>query len=174
MKPLPADLLVERDCVIAEIHEAFRGVTRIDGVSWSESSVLDDYGSVDEQRAARATDQEDCWEDLVDDPTWEPETDAAAFSFLDRIGTRYYLPAAMIRCVRSGRDEGIQLYLTLSTDNLRDWHLEKWSLLDIRQRQCIRRFLLFMVAASRVAIAEIEARIWQHAYDSYWSTPEPG
>jgi len=61
---------------------------------------------------------------------------------LDADGFRYYLPAAMTRRLRSGFDEGIVFHLTLpDSGELRDYTLEQWSLLNMSDQICVRRFL---------------------------------
>ncbi len=91
---------------IALIFETFKGVTREGGVSWAESKVIDDYGSETEQLEARATDKDTCWEDLANDPDWEPFPGIGGFNFLDAIGFRYYLAATMVKELRG--HEGAQ------------------------------------------------------------------
>ena len=117
---LPPFVLAERDALLAEIHEAFPGGSRQGGVSWSEADVIDDYGSPDQRAAARARDRDTRWQDLVDDPNWNP-SDGGHWSFLDAIGFRYYLPAAMVLAVRQGYDAGILFHLTLPEGDLRDY-----------------------------------------------------
>jgi len=102
--------------VIVEIYESFADVGREGGVSWSETVVLDDRGTDEERAEARAQDTETSWQELIDDSEWQPEL-SFDWYFLDAIGFRYYLPAAMIRCVRSGyNNENIALCLTLVAD----------------------------------------------------------
>lgn len=82
------DLQSEHQALIKEIHAAFAGVSREGGVSWSETRVLDMYGSDDERKAARAQDTDRSWSELVDDPKWY-EIGIGGFSFLDPISVRY-------------------------------------------------------------------------------------
>jgi hypothetical protein len=164
--PEPRDL--ERDAVIAEVYDAFRDVTREGGVSWSQSVVEDDCGTDEERARARSLDVEACWQDLVDDPKWEIQRGVGGFSFLDPIGFRYYLPAAMIRCAKSGADEGISFQLTLPRWFLRKLTTNQWSLLTESQRSCVRRFIEFMIADCDRFDPIRGAKSWDKAYRSYW------
>ena len=188
---LPEDLEAEREALIAEIYAAFAGVSREGGVSWSESVVLDDYGSMNQRLAARAYDTDTSWEQLVEDPLWNscaglkkfrnPKGNwrdyidstkfvpgSGGYSFLDAIGFRYYLPVEMVRDVRSNHDEHLQYHLTLDRGSLKTHRLEKWSALDERQRLCIRRFLRYMAALALSNDNMFDARCWATALESYW------
>jgi hypothetical protein len=135
--------------LIREIHEAFRDVTRQGGVSWRETNVLDNYGSDEERARARALETDSTWMDVVKDPPWPHAW--GSFSYLDAIGFRYYLAAAMVRALQGhlGEDDdmlNLHFHLTLPAvgDKLRDYTLEQWSLLDANQGRCVGRFLIKM------------------------------
>jgi hypothetical protein len=89
-----ADLEAEREALIAEIYAAFKDVSREGGVSWSETYVLDFYGTPEERAEARDRDRDWSWTDLVDDPDWQIGQGSGGLTFLDAIGFRYYLPHA--------------------------------------------------------------------------------
>jgi hypothetical protein len=164
----PTDLVSERERLVAEIHEAFAGVTREGGVSWSEGFARDGYRSEVECIEARRRDKDQSWVDLLDDEKWQPNI-IGAWAFLDPIGFRYYLPAAMIRSIRLGYDDGVEFHLMLEPGDPCKHMSEKWPLLDDRQRRCISRFLRYMIAVSREngSIPWIED--WLRIYESYWS-----
>jgi len=83
-----------RAALIAEINEAFDGVTREDGITLHEAIALDNYASQqDEKMAARRLDRETCWQEVTDKEICECQS---ALSFLDWKGFRYYIPAFMI------------------------------------------------------------------------------
>jgi len=167
---MPPDRLDHtRKFLIADIRKAFEGVTRKGGVSWSEAGVIDGYGSDAERAAARASDTESSWWDLVHDSHWDPDAGWGGFSFLDPIGFRYYLPAAMIRAINNGSSESLDLHLTLKIDQSAErqaWQRERWSLLNRDQRRCVIRFLRYMVEVS----TDYDSKWWRRALDSYWST----
>ena len=179
-RPVPQEMLLsadeidrERPLLTAEIHAAFKDVSRDGGVSWSESDVIDGYGSDEERAAARARDKDASWTQLVDDQHWNPDRGIGGFSFMDAIGFRYYLPAAMIRCIRSGYDEGIQFHLDAggSTEELRAYNIGQLSALDMRQRQCVASFIRYMIAVSALQDdhEHYDAKAWLAALDSYWA-----
>ncbi len=84
--------------LIEEITAAFDGVSREDGVTLHEATVLDDYGSLEERAEARKQDTEDNWQDV-------PEEDIrftdAVLSFLDPKGFHYYIPAYVVWYLRN-------------------------------------------------------------------------
>lgn len=138
-------------------------------MSWSESVVIDNDGSDEERAAARATDTETRWEDLVDDPTWNEEVGVGGFSFLDPIGFAYYLAPAMIRATRSG--EGEELVYHLSIDN--PWKKNKILSIQSAQARAVARFVRFMVLVHEVAggktVGEkIYGEEWQAAFEGHW------
>lgn len=164
-------LNLEKSAILAEIDAAFANVDRKGGVSWSQAEVVDGYGSEEEQAKARAKDKETHWRQLVDDPKWETDLGTGGFSFLDPIGMRYYLPPAMIRCVRLGYDVGIQFQLTIpaKANSFRDWNINRFRLLNDEQLKCVARFLTYMAEFEHHEQQSSEAEQWQIALDRYWS-----
>ena len=149
------------------------------GVSWSESRVVDDNGSDAKRAAARSKDTESGWQDLVEDEKWDPEMGVGGWSFLDSIGFRYYLPAAMARSIKCGYNVGIQFHLTLPKYGLRKYTLKQWSALNLDQRVCIKHFLQYMVAISslesiefgsvRMELITMEMLEWEECLTAYWA-----
>lgn len=168
----PDDLDQHRQQIIEQIHAAFDGVSRHGGVSWSEAGVIDDNGSEEECRRARESDTDRSWTELVDSRAWDPEDSDGSFAFLDAIGLGYYLPAAMVRCVRAEYDAaGLAFALTLTHKHYAGAHkstLENWSLLDDEQRACVAAFLRHMIRVCEEQGFDDDARPWQEALDSYW------
>jgi hypothetical protein len=154
---VPAWVSAERLQVEEEIRDAFAGVTRKGGVSWGQAKVRDDYGSLEEEESARRRDGDKEWDDLVEDRAWEPNSSTGGFSFLDAIGFRYYLPAAMIRSLRTGLDEGIAFHLSAYPERQGN---ENWEILSIAQTRSVARFLRHMVTTSD--------DFWHDAYASHW------
>lgn len=167
-RPLSALLKKERDALEREIREVFADVSREGGVSWSETYVLDDYGSDEECAAARARDLDQRWWELVDWVTWHG---AGGVNFLDAIGFRYYLPALMLREMFDKEGAWLSFHLELSDGNLRAHTLKKWSLLNRAQRRCVKRFLKYMVAWSE-EMDSSRRRAWRMALRSYWNSVE--
>jgi hypothetical protein len=165
------DLSREDETMLAEIREAFAGVTRECGVSWSESVVLDDSMDDDKRAraAARARDVDTSWRQLLDDPNWRADMGVGGLTFLDPIGYRYYLPALMCAEIM-GRDNYLSSSLLLSKyQPFKRMSLEQWSLLNDRQKICVRHFLEHVIRKIREqGYDEFEARDWIDALVSYW------
>src|SRR5690349_23011941 len=141
MGEMPVLLQKERDRLVEEIKAAFANVTREGGISWSESDVVDAYGSKDQRARAREIDRDLSWTELVDDESWEDSPGVGGWSFLDAIGFRYYLPAAMLRQLHGKGVDAFPFHLTLSKWFLADYTRSQWSLLDERQARCVRDFV---------------------------------
>jgi hypothetical protein len=156
----------DREAILAEIREAFAGVTREGGVSWSEAEGMDrgTWGPGE----PRIDDPDGDWIEVADDPSWRIDLGFAMFSFLDPIGYRYYLPAAMSVVVRGGDGECVQFTLTLFDTYYKDSVLEHWSLLDNRQRLCVRHFIEYMIKERDALGDDLESESWTQALDSYW------
>lgn len=169
----PVNPSVEK--TIALVFETFRGVTREGGVSWSESCEIDNYGTVDERQKARLRDKEPGWEALTNDPDWIPIPGVGGFNFVDPIGFRYYLPAAMIKNLRGQEMGHWELDIVLESSGEPDsFRLEMWSALQPAEIQCVCEFLKCMIAVER-ALTDPEPEwrkyspnSWEEAYGSHW------
>jgi hypothetical protein len=174
----PEALEQERNKLLAEIAEAFKDVSRAGGVSWSEARVIDDRGSDEERLNARGSDLDRHWMQLLDPQSeWDPGAECLRFCFLDTIGFHYYLPPAMVLSIRTGYDMGIRFHLQVptATDGQRRT-LPK--ILSDRQKQCVGRFLLYMMEHAR-SQGNLDEGFWFDTYASYWASlpgapqPEP-
>lgn len=170
---LSPELAIERDVLIAEIYAAFDGVTREGGVSWSEADVIDRYRTDEERQIAREQDTEPNWQALVEaqiGPPW----DCVDWCFLDPIGWRYYLAAAMIINVQGVRQAVSEFELTLRSDDPGERAVENFSSLSFRQKHCVRWFLRYTITLERSKGERFFATLWRRAYKSYWrSLPPP-
>jgi hypothetical protein len=173
----------------AQIRKVFHGVTREGGISWSEARVLDDYCCYEwgvnaehdrMRREARAKDTEESWEELVYDLNWRTAPSGGNWSFLDPIGFRYYLAAALVRyCVR--RDLGDELELMLDfpqRSDLPDSQTGKrLSLCTADQFRAIARFVRLMSVRDTLSThGEFGGREWLHIYSTgwyLWENPSP-
>jgi hypothetical protein len=173
MQPRSDELKAERAALLAEIDAAFDNVRRDGGVSWSESKVIDNHGSSEERQKARESDTDPRWNELVDQSGWRldiGDSGIGGFSFLDAIGFRYYLPAAMKRSVLGVYDGGVGYHLRYG-GKLDRWLAEQHSLLDRRQQRCVARYLRYMIDVSRQPEHEWgeEAAVeWTKTLDSHW------
>jgi hypothetical protein len=174
--------------LIEEIYDAFRTVTRDGGVSWSEAFVMDQCGTDEERVEARRRDTDKSWTELVDSD-WREHPGVGGWAFLDPIGSRYYLPAAMVRGIRSGESQlDVRLEL-VGTDDRDLWHSRsvlvyefklpgtarsrfeesQWSLLNESQRNCVKSFISLMISHAREwENAEVKER-WEGVRASGWS-----
>jgi|LauGreDrversion4_2_1035121.scaffolds.fasta_scaffold108745_2 hypothetical protein len=85
------------------IKDAFKDVTREGGVSWHECEVIDNYGSDAERALARSRDTDRHWTELLSTEAFYP-SGIGGFCFLDPIGFRYYLPAALCLSLQKTQD----------------------------------------------------------------------
>jgi hypothetical protein len=152
--------------LIGEIYHVFHDVDRKGGVSWSESQVIDNYGSVGERVDARLGDLGQSWTELVASD-WNAHPGIGGWAFLDAIGCRYYLPAAMIRGIHLGYS-GLDFWLTLDSADIRHWSGSKWSMLDERQRDCVKHFIDYMIDISLDRQDDIGADSWREVLASGW------
>ncbi len=182
----PPDLSPEE--VIHSISIAFGGVNRYGGISWSQTVAIGGQEGDRRRFEARAKDTDHDWHELVYDANWRPDCTVGGWGFLDPISFRYYLPAAMTRCVNSGEDEGIVHHLILDPPpeeqrgwlrralrwpNVRERTLKRWSGLNLAQQRCIRDFLRYMAATDKSE--EVWAKFrwsstWAKALASYWDS----
>lgn len=135
--------------LIEEITVAFDGISREDGVTLHEATVIDNYGSSAERAKARAQDTEDKWQDV-------PEADIrftdAVLSFLDPKGFHYYIPAYMVWYLRnidnetpdywSNTFDSVVFHLTYKVD-VDDYVSSKFQLFTLAQSKAVANFLLF-------------------------------
>lgn len=131
----------EAEALIAEIHEAFKHVTREFAVSWNETVAIDHYASQEERLAARATDTDTHWMQLVDDKNWSPFPGIGGFCFIDAKGFHYYLPPTMIRFLRGKLQEWFPGHLAKDMTRLIDLQDSMWTK---RQLRCIAWFISYM------------------------------
>ncbi|MBI1335037.1 MAG: hypothetical protein GC165_19405 [Armatimonadetes bacterium] len=158
-----------------EIRLVFDGVTRTGTVTWGEScrqnyevqvflvenllqtekpSALTDAQWTDVIR--RATwdesdrveafgDSDSHWQDLIDDPSWKIGEWGGSFLYLDPVGRRYYLPAAMLRGLREPDSIDLAHDLMLRPGE-REMFLDRWSALTDPEVECVKRFVAFKAA----------------------------
>lgn len=165
---MPPFVESERDALIAEIEAAFDGVSRGGGVSWSQSAVLDQYGSQDEIDRAKRLDRDASWQSLLSGG-WEPQSRPGGFAFMDAIGFRYYLPAAMVISVRQGWDAGILFHLQVSSTE--EFSKKLWSKLDVRQVRCVRRYINYMFVVSSLT-GLYDRKHYLDALEGFWNRAE--
>ncbi len=156
--------------LIAEVNSAFEDVTRDGGVSWSQSEAEDIYRTAEEYAAAAKMDTDVRWQDLVEDEAWRHDPGVGGFAFLDAIGFRYYLPAAMVRDLKRGITDVLDLHLNCPPPGAKDRKrfLKKWSLLDERQRRCVAEFIRYGIDREAIDSMGEVMQNYQHAWENYW------
>ncbi len=172
MLPIPERFQPELRSLEAQILSAFRGVTRDGGVSWSESRIIDHYGTDEEREQARKLDTEASWEDLIDSPAWTCHVGIGGFNFLDPIGFRYYLAAAMARLTRGDDDPDQVLAFVLNIDS--DFSREHISLLTQDQAAVVARFLRTMAELYTAQGDDTGGAHFATAYESHWRQWDSG
>ena len=110
--------------LLEQLKIAFQGVNREGGVSWSEAQVIDNYGSNEERNIARSSDKDRTWIDLATDPAWDVWDCSSNWSFLDKIGFRYYVAAAIARDLILGGSALNQFSLS-PPDSVEQWDFTK-------------------------------------------------
>ena len=169
--------------LIEQIKVAFEGVTREGGVSWSEADAIDDYALPELRAAAKASDLDENWMEVAIDANWRIDDFDSNWSFLDDIGFRYYIPAAMMRHLVLDKDVLEPIRLT-PPDCLDQW------IFNDAQSQAIANYVRYnLELEQKVALMKVldEANmnldeyiasgetwipefysVWQGPYD-YWS-----
>ncbi len=140
---------------------AFEGVTRAGGTSWTDSISLDLMGVAGKDFFITHRDDDRTWQDVAADEGWNPDAAIGGWAFLDPVGFRYYLAAAMWRMVKGSEVGSLawQFRRPVKAKGRRRFE-ERWSL-DGPQHAAAMRF----AAAMRDAAFE---RGDGHAYDE-WS-----
>lgn len=147
---------VKKLALITKITAAFESVTREDGITLHEATVIDNAGSAKERAIAKAKDTDTRWQDISDEHIRQA---IAPLSFLDAKGFHYYLPAYLIGYLQAIKGDeldekadvfhGIIFHLThpfkppLKSPQTNGDIPERFSLLNKMQRQAIAHFLQF-------------------------------
>lgn len=148
--------------VEAEIRRAFAGVTREGGRSWHDAGAMDGL-SPEELPVLR----DRCWEDLIDDPAWNPGHGMGGFWFLDDIGMNYYLAPALVRAVRGDLDFDISFHLHRPTTmKWRERFDRRMALLTDEQRGCLRHVADSMMRRAADEGNDVEFDDWGRVIES--------
>ncbi len=164
--PLRPDLEQRRRDLIERVLLAFKDVKRTGGVSWSQTFVIDDYGTESEIAEAAERDCELDWAELARHGPWNFEAAACGvWGFLDAVGARYYLAAALLLDLETGRSAHHELSLDSGPNE------ERWSLLDNRQRAVVAVYLRWKRDVAGIASVKHAyrnaARTLANGWDAY-------
>ena len=155
-----------RRAVIDEIYRAFEGVTREGGVSWNETDVRDGYGTPEECEAARRSDKDTSWAELVEDRNWEPFPGVGGFCFVDATGFRYYFPVVMVRFARGDVSEWFPGHLLEFLEQYAPSGSRVWTAAQLR---ATARFIEFMAKFDPTGYREAEDTKWEDALRQVWA-----
>jgi hypothetical protein len=153
--------------LLKEIASAFAGVSRTGGSSWTDALAMGHMGVPHVTFPVTHREDDATWLDVANDRTWDPSPNFGGFGYLDAIGYRYYLAAAMYRAVRE-RDPGELVYrleLPFKTKARRQ-HLSKW-ILTRRQHEVALKVAVFFRDAMYAQNRDYEFDEWQRVIDSW-------
>lgn len=172
---LDEEARAEREALAANIHDAFADVRRGPGaISWSECYVLDMYGTPAQREAARRSDTDTHWSQLIGMPDWRPFPGVGGFNFINTEGFRYYLPPTMIRMLSGHDAEWFPGHLLRFVDRFIDPVGDPfWTRAQIT---CIARFIRYMARnADEVRDDDPDMpNFWQDALEGRWKDISPG
>lgn len=139
--------MTDAERLIAQIEEAFAGVTLDDGLSLNECEYADSYDTADEFLERAKQDERHDWHKVIND---ELRNYHVTFAFTDVKGYRFYLPAYMVWTIRNlGSTEiiGDFTIYACSPDKHQFWHTPFHQCFSRKQRLAIEAFLEFCAAA---------------------------
>jgi hypothetical protein len=151
------DTLPRSEELLIQIREAFHGIELGDGVSLHQALVIDDYGTDEEQQAARAQDEHHDWQKILALPSIYSIV-SNAISFFDAPGMRFHLPVCLTLLVNQP-EEYVSLLSSLSP-----LHYEAHQLLTEEQRQCVRDVRAYVVSH----VDEFSVSLWGAGQQAYW------
>lgn len=164
----------ERQRLRKEIELAFEGVELGEGVSLHQTIVIDQYGDVsDEVRAAAESDERYDWRKLVDDAELPRVRGVGGLSFYDAAGLRFHLPAYLSLALAQpelyyGNDTDIFASLLFQLTHIEEYNLERFAILDERQRLCVRNVLVYLRELWCLDDPAVDKAI-----DGYWKSVTP-
>ena len=141
-------------------------------------------------------DRDTRWADIIEDPEWCIEGEQGGIHWVDSIARRYYLPAALIRCLDDPGSFEFAPELTChrpgapgsefmgGLDDCVARFEEGWSALDKRQKLCVKAFVKFKMDLEKERYQTILDMVelmpkeptdlflrslpWRRAYLGYW------
>ena len=149
------------------LNRAFEASTRVGGRSWTDAIALDLMGVPGKDFAVTHRDDDRSWRDVVRDPGWDPDSGMGGWPFLDGIGFRYYLAAAMGRVLDGGEVSCLawQFRRPLKGASRRRFD-DRW-ILDPAQHEVAMRFAAFMLERTFQAGDQAEYDEWDAAIRSW-------
>lgn len=152
------------------LERAFRGVTRDGGQSWTGSIALDLMGVAGKDFTATHREDDRSWQEVARDAGWDPDSGIGGWAFLDGIGVRYYLAAAMWRVLDGGEVGCLawQFRRPMKGASRRRFD-DRW-ILDPAQHDVAMRFAAFMLERAIEAGDQGGYDEWHAAVESWSGT----
>ena len=152
-----------RNAVESEIRGAFRGVTLGRGISLRRAQFIDAGCTVHSDSSTEVTND---WSRV---PLEDLEGNCTAH--LDAEGFRYYIPALMLSVLKHYDSASMRVIGTLSglypkKDHSWEYHMLRYSLLDLAQKKAIARFLTLL--PELVELDNEDQKIVPRALRNYW------
>ena len=128
----------EEHALIERVQKEFVGVTLGDGIGLHQAEAMDSYASEQKLLELRKLEETDDWS-RVDVSTLNQL--AAALSFLDAQGMKFYLPAYLMAELRHQLTVDLLFHLTCPIEGAAD----RFALLNSGQRGVVRGFLTLVL-----------------------------
>ena len=151
------------------IRIAFRNVKLDGGVSLRQAKVMDNYGEGANNKEFKTLPEQEItnnWEAIPD----EIISQHCYLSHLDAKGFRYYIPAFMLSSLREPEFSdtlGSTIFaLYPKKDDLWDYKMMHYSLLDAQQRSAVAQFLSSL--PQLVDLSPEEQRMIERAIRNFW------
>jgi uncharacterized protein DUF6714 len=152
-----------------EIRMAFRGVTLGQGISLRQAQLANGFQNAVLNAHSASPTHEEITDDWSRVPLDELESDCIAY--LDALGFRYYIPALMLSVLGHYESSSMRVIGTLAglypkKDTSWEYHMHRYSLLNLAQKTAIARFL---VALPKLVELDFEdQRVVPRALRNYW------
>lgn len=145
--------------LIEQIKSAFLGVKLGNGIGLKEADGIDDYADKETLASYRLTDEKEDWSAISVDNLNRYH---CSLSYFDAEGMRFYLPAYLIAELKGEYRQKLIFTLT----DVDEHSKQKFSLLNDKQRQAVRRFLEWAMddedyQFDREKIIEARLHYWQ-------------
>jgi uncharacterized protein DUF6714 len=152
-----------------EIRAAFRGVTLGRGMSLRQAELADRFQDAVWKAHGASLGRGEISDDWSQVSLEELERDCIAH--LDAEGFRYYIPALMLSLLDHYDSSSMRVIGTLSSlypkkDNTWEFHMNRYSLLNLPQRTAIARFLAAL--PQLIELSGEDHKIVPRALRNYW------
>jgi hypothetical protein len=152
-------MTTDKEYLISEINEAFKGVELHDGIGLSEANALDDYKGDQFREECKRKDEKYYWSAI---PSAFLNQYNSSLNFFDAKGMKFHLPAFMIAEINGEYNFDIVFSLT----SLSDYSQSQFALLTKRQKEVVKLFLEYLMGSSNY---EFEKPNMKNAIDCYWA-----